>query len=408
MSALIYPGLPGLGFDVVRSPAFNTLSQRALSGKRTSVQTRLYPLWTFQLVYNLLRDTGAPAFPAINPSEIKTLAGFFNSMLGKFDTFLFTDPDFNTVTNMAFATTDGSTVNYQLTATYGAQGFGAADIVQNLNSTNGAALIYANRYGANELLSITTRTNLLLQSQTLATTWTQNAVTTTNAAGTAPDGTNTACTVKETTATSVHDVAQAVTVPSAAEDVTLSAWLNPNLTRGWGFLQMTEATGSTSVLAYYNLSGNGSIGTVTAGANWSAPAATIQKATNGFYYVTLNATKTNAATSITAAIGPATADVTNSYTGVATNGITAWGAQCEVSLAPTLYLPTTTSGSARVDYGLSAVGIVGLLFTPPANWSLNWSGQFYYRCEFEDDSVDWTKFMNLLWNGKLKFTSVIL
>jgi len=58
--------------------------------------------------------------------------------------------------------------------------------------------------------------------------------------------------------------------------------------------------------------------------------------------------------------------------------------------------------SAAVNYAASAysVSASGLVTfnTPPANGEpLVWNGEFYYRCRFADDQLDFNKFMYQLW-----------
>jgi uncharacterized protein (TIGR02217 family) len=128
VSNLVYPSsLPGLTFGNTRSPAYNTGIQAALSGKESRIAYQQYPLMTFELQYELLRDYSTP-------SDLKALTGLFMACNGKWDTFLFTDPAFNTVAAMPFATADGVTAAYQITATYqNTAGPGGAELIQNFN-----------------------------------------------------------------------------------------------------------------------------------------------------------------------------------------------------------------------------------------------------------------------------------
>jgi uncharacterized protein (TIGR02217 family) len=127
MSSLVYPVLPGLTFGNTRIPTFNTGVQPALSGKESRIAYQLYPLYTFELQYELLRDD-------ITTSDLKALAGLFNACQGQFDTFLFSDPAFNTVTAQQFGTGDAVTTTFQITAIYqNSGGPGIAEIIQNFN-----------------------------------------------------------------------------------------------------------------------------------------------------------------------------------------------------------------------------------------------------------------------------------
>lgn len=122
-------------FDDVRSPIWATGFQRALSGKASALSYQQYPRYHFELSFEYLRDD-------IAPSHLRSLAGLFNAMQGRADTFLFTSPAFNSVTTEPFGTGDGATVAFQLIANWqNAGGPGSPDIVQNLN---GAPSIFKN------------------------------------------------------------------------------------------------------------------------------------------------------------------------------------------------------------------------------------------------------------------------
>lgn len=130
MSNNIFPVLPGLTWDIGMAPQFNTKVQRAVSGFEVRAAYRVYPLWTFKLKSELLRDTVAN-------NELQPLIGFFNARLGAFDSFLHSAPSNNAVTAQAFGTGTGAQVAFQLVRSYG----GYAEPVQNLN---GAPAIYVN------------------------------------------------------------------------------------------------------------------------------------------------------------------------------------------------------------------------------------------------------------------------
>lgn len=147
MSSLVYPNnILGLSFNCVRTPVWNTLRFKAVSQKRSSIQQQLYPVIHFELDYELLRDD-------LTVSDLKQLVGLFNAMRGGYDTFLFSDPDFNTfpVSNaQQFGTGDSSTKSFQITATYqNPGGPGYPELIQNFNGaptilSNGAVVSAAN------------------------------------------------------------------------------------------------------------------------------------------------------------------------------------------------------------------------------------------------------------------------
>lgn len=170
MSSEIYPALTGLGFGVKRNYVWKSGVQEALSGKQSAISYRQYPLVHYELTYNLLDRTASP-------DDLQAIIGLFNQMKGRFDTFLFTDPDFNTIGGGGwtadsdsvtadssvtvdagsqpgqygvFGIGDGTTVAFQLVATFQNYGGpGQPEIIQNLNGTpvlydNGTAIPAAN------------------------------------------------------------------------------------------------------------------------------------------------------------------------------------------------------------------------------------------------------------------------
>ncbi len=163
MSGLLYPVLPGLTYEVLRTYPWNTGLQEAQSGVQSAIAFRAYGKAHFELVYSALREPGAPGY-VLTTSEIKALVGLHNAMRGRADTFLFTDPEFNTIASsspQAFGISDGTTsTRYQLVAFYqNPGGPGSAELVQNLNGTaviydNGSA-ISATHYSLDALGGIT-------------------------------------------------------------------------------------------------------------------------------------------------------------------------------------------------------------------------------------------------------------
>jgi hypothetical protein len=143
MSGLLFPTLIGQTPDVIRSYLWNTARQAGLSGKQSNMQLRAFPLVHFEYSFEYLPDN-------VTPSNFKAIVGLHNQVAGKYDTFLFNDPNFNTIPSSApqtFGTSDGTTTTvYQLVASYeNSGGPGALEMVQNLNGTpvlydNGTAI----------------------------------------------------------------------------------------------------------------------------------------------------------------------------------------------------------------------------------------------------------------------------
>lgn len=128
MSNLIYPStLKGVTFDGQRTQTWKTDIQDALSGKESAIAYQQFPIYEWLLNYEILDHSLAT-------SELKTLWGLIGAMQGMFDTFLYSDPVFNTVTDEPFGTGDGVTVAFQLTAKFqNSGGPGVSEIIQNFN-----------------------------------------------------------------------------------------------------------------------------------------------------------------------------------------------------------------------------------------------------------------------------------
>jgi uncharacterized protein (TIGR02217 family) len=143
VSSFVYPTLPGLSIEVTRSYVWKTGYQEALSGKQSTIAYRQYPLVSWELKYNVLRDVGAAGYAGVSTSEIQSIVGLYNALHGRYDTFLYSDPDFNTITPAGaasgygtFGTGDGSTLVFQLVAPYwNPNTFGLSELIQNLNGT---------------------------------------------------------------------------------------------------------------------------------------------------------------------------------------------------------------------------------------------------------------------------------
>lgn len=140
MSNAIFPALPGLAWDVVKTPRWNTKVQSSVGGKEVRARFFAAPIWRWQLSYEVLRQ--ASAF-----QELQTLVGFFNQRQGRFDSFLYSDPTDNSVTAEQFGTGNGSQVTFQLVRNYG--GFVESVVNVNVFATlyvNGVAKTYGPDY----------------------------------------------------------------------------------------------------------------------------------------------------------------------------------------------------------------------------------------------------------------------
>lgn len=135
MSNLVFPALPGLKWDRQKNPMFSTHIQRATSLREIRLGLSAYPLWDFEMSYDVLREKDG----YLELNQVRTL---FLEVQGAYDSFLYSDPDDNAVTAQSIGTGDGNTTQFQLVRTLtGNGGFTFTEPVQNVSGT---AIIYAN------------------------------------------------------------------------------------------------------------------------------------------------------------------------------------------------------------------------------------------------------------------------
>ncbi len=113
------PSLAGLAWSRHKKPGFSTRVAAHVSGREVRVALMSYPLYEFEAVYNGLASSATAGFAGLGASSLQSLMGFFLQLQGQFGTFLYTDPDDNTVTGQAFATGDGSTTSFTMERSLG-------------------------------------------------------------------------------------------------------------------------------------------------------------------------------------------------------------------------------------------------------------------------------------------------
>ena len=95
MSLRVFPSLPGLTFTSLKTAKSNDLSNAAPNGYEVILPQTVNPLWTWELIFDFLRDFAAGSFSTV--SELRTLMAFFNWAKATASPFLYTDPDDNSV-----------------------------------------------------------------------------------------------------------------------------------------------------------------------------------------------------------------------------------------------------------------------------------------------------------------------
>lgn len=247
----------------------------------------------------------------------------------------------------------------------------------------------------------TARTNYALRSQEFDhATWVKDGVTVTANATAAPDGTTTAEFLAETSGTNGgagHKAYQAWSVaPVSTYHVSFFIKAGARTVAqmwSWG------GSGSDASSAFFDTATGTATGT-------GSP--TMTRCANGWWRCSRIITTVAAQTTLNVGIGPSDGTGTQSYSGNGTSGHYAWGVQLEVksNATPTRYIPTTSAAVVVTDYSVNSTGLLTFAPAPGYGAQILWSGSYYWRYRFEQDSLSLDEFMRNFWqSGQVKLIS---
>ena len=137
MSIPSFPTLGGAAFPSTRTPIWDTIAQKAISGKETRLQLWTYPRWRWDVSFSVL-PAGQDASGFGNNADFQTMIGLWNSVAGSALPFHYTDPYDNAVTTQGLGTADGTTTAFNCVRAFG----GFTEPVQDV--TQSGFLLYDN------------------------------------------------------------------------------------------------------------------------------------------------------------------------------------------------------------------------------------------------------------------------
>lgn len=105
MSDVLFPELPGLEWDLTKTPMFNTKIMQSVNGRELRASYQAVPKYQISMSFAFLRESKGR-------KELQQLEGFFLERRGSFDSFLFKMPEDSDYACTFFG--NGTTISYQL------------------------------------------------------------------------------------------------------------------------------------------------------------------------------------------------------------------------------------------------------------------------------------------------------
>lgn len=113
MSNFILPTFQGWSYDKTITPVWETQIYTSSSGRETRIQKWKSPRYKISIKFNFLTDNSMQSV-SLDKGDVERLKGFFNTLAGAFDDFLYLDDTENYVENQSFGVGDGQTTIFQL------------------------------------------------------------------------------------------------------------------------------------------------------------------------------------------------------------------------------------------------------------------------------------------------------
>lgn len=127
MSDEVFPELPGLEWELTKTPIFNTKIMTSVNGRELRASYQAVPKYKITMSFAFLRENKGR-------KELQKLQSFFEERRGAFDSFLYKAPEDNEF-NCSFVG-DGVTTTYQLYKKQGLAQVAVGNTLENTQSSN--------------------------------------------------------------------------------------------------------------------------------------------------------------------------------------------------------------------------------------------------------------------------------
>ncbi len=118
------------GYSTHKKPTFKTLIQSPKSGREVTRFQQIYPLWEFELTFEILRDqtqNQIPFPPVRGFTDLQTLSAFWIELGPQFGLFAYEDPTDFTKVGQLIGIGDGVTSVFNIVRTFGTGAFYTID-----------------------------------------------------------------------------------------------------------------------------------------------------------------------------------------------------------------------------------------------------------------------------------------
>jgi hypothetical protein len=227
------------------------------------------------------------------------------------------------------------------------------------------------------------------------------AVTVTDAQVAAPDGSSTADWVREGVTNQQHYLQESVSGFVAGRTYTISVYAKVAALSSPRRLAMWIGGGGAFASQGVNFDlATGAISNVGQAIAGSTVSGSIVAAGGGWYRLAITAPCTASGGDYSGFYFSTTDVFSAAYGGDGLSGFYLWGFQAEAGATPTAQIPTTTVAVTQpADYSVGTLGVVTMAAAPPAGAVLSWSGSYWKRVRFAEDSLSSDRIVQQMWKA---------